>query len=116
MEALRMETRKHAAKGGMRGNPLWQDQEGVQPGVLALAKECHSLQAFTPSEQGAEGHDQNIEQVVLLGPDNARVFSALEMVDDRRVQFGRHAMRSSAMSPVARSIAEASLQGWHHRN
>ena len=52
---------------------MGQGQEGLEPGVLALAKEFHILKAFTPGEEGAYGNDQNIEQVMFLRPLNTRV-------------------------------------------
>jgi hypothetical protein len=95
LKALRVEACKHAAKGVMRGNPMRQGQEGLQPWQLALAKEFHILKAFPTSQQGAQGNDQNIKEVVLLGPVNARVLSVSEMLDNRRINVDRHGVRSS---------------------
>jgi hypothetical protein len=45
-KALRIEAGKDTTKGIVGGNPMRQSEEGLEPGVLALAKECHVLEAF----------------------------------------------------------------------
>src|SRR4029453_7083415 len=39
LKALGIERGKHPAEGIVRGNPMWYGQEGLQPCLLALAKE-----------------------------------------------------------------------------
>ena len=47
-----METGKDTAKGIMRGNAMGQGEEGLPPGVLALAKEFHVLEPVPTGQQG----------------------------------------------------------------
>src|SRR5262249_39418345 len=73
LEALWIEPGKHPAKGIVRGNSMRQDEEGLEPGALALAKEFPILEAFPPGQQGTHSDDQDIEQMMLLRPLNAWV-------------------------------------------
>jgi len=58
-------------------------EKGLEPGALALAKELHILKAFPATEQRAQSNDDHIDQAMLPRPLNARIFSALEMLDNR---------------------------------
>ena len=62
LKALGIETSKHPAEGIMRGNPMRQGKERLEPCLLALAKEFHILESFPASQEGAQGNDQDIEQ------------------------------------------------------
>ena len=53
LKALGIEAGKHPAEGSVRGNPMRQGQEGLQPYLLALAKELHLLEPFPTGQEGA---------------------------------------------------------------
>jgi len=42
-------------------------------GVLTLAKEFHVLESLSAAQESAQGNDQDIEQVMPLGPFNSWV-------------------------------------------
>ena len=92
---LGLESGQHATEGIVRGNPMWQGKERLEPGLLALTKKCHILAPFPTSEERAYGHDQAIEPLMFLCPLNAWVFSGLKMRDDRGVDGVSHAACSS---------------------
>ena len=96
LKALRMQAGKDAANGIMGGNPMGQSQQGLEPGLLALAKEFHVLEAFSAGQEGADSDDQDIEEVMLLRPRNAGGLSGAKMLDNRRVHCCRHEACSSA--------------------
>jgi hypothetical protein len=91
-----MQAGKDAAKGIRGGHPMGQSQQGLEPGLRALPKECHVLAAFPAGQEGAESDDQDIEEVMLLRPRNAGVLSGAKRLDNRRVHCCRHAACSSA--------------------
>jgi len=96
LKALRVQAGKDAAKGIRGGNAMGQSQPGLEPGLLALAKEFHGLEAFPAGQEGAYSDDQDIEEVMLLRPRHAGVLSGAKMLDNRRVHRCRHAACSSA--------------------
>src|SRR5215831_2570974 len=49
LKTLGIEPSKHPAEGIVRGNPVWQGKESLEPGLLALAKEFHILKPFPAS-------------------------------------------------------------------
>jgi hypothetical protein len=53
LKALGIEAGTDAAKGVVGGNAMRQGQEGLQPCLLALAKECHILEPFASGQQCA---------------------------------------------------------------
>jgi hypothetical protein len=57
----------------MGGNAMGQSKEGLEPGVLALAKEFHGLEPFSAGQKHTHGNDQAIEEVVLLRALNTRI-------------------------------------------
>jgi hypothetical protein len=70
LKTFGIEARKDAAEGIVRGNPMGQSQEGLEPHAFALPKEFHILEPFTAGQQGAHGDHQDIQQEVLRGPCN----------------------------------------------
>jgi hypothetical protein len=88
-----------------------QGQEGMQPRVLALAKEFHSLEAFPTSQERAHGNNQDIEEVMLLGPCNPWVLSGLKMLDNRRVDRDRHGVCSSIVGVYDEKQSRGSATG-----
>ena len=73
LKALGIEAGKDPAERIMGGDPMRQGEEGLEPGALALAKEFHILESFPARQECAQGNDEDIEEVVLLRPLNARV-------------------------------------------
>ena len=53
LKALGIEAGKDTAQGVMGGNAMRQSEEGLEPCLLALAKECHILEPFPAGQQGA---------------------------------------------------------------
>ena len=95
LKALGMQAGKDAAKRIVRGDPMRQGEEGLEPRALALTKELHILEAFSARQERAQGNDQEIEQEMLLRPLNPGVLSGAEMLDNRRVHGVSHGACSS---------------------
>jgi hypothetical protein len=50
---LGIESGKHSTESIVRGNPMWQGKEHLEPGLLALTKKFHILEPFPTSEERA---------------------------------------------------------------
>ena len=56
---------EHPTKGIMRGYAMLQRQEASQPLFLTLGIQRNFLPALSASNHSTDGHDENLEQVVL---------------------------------------------------
>ena len=58
-----------------------QREERLEPLALGVAEVLHVVEAFAAAKQGADGDDQKVDQIVILGPVDARVGQVLEVGD-----------------------------------
>lgn len=65
----------------MAGNAVAQREKGFEPVVLGVAEILHVVEGFAGAEQRADGDDQEVNQVVILGAMDARVGQVLEVFD-----------------------------------
>jgi hypothetical protein len=71
----------------VRGNAARQLEEVLQPVLLAAAVEGDVLEALGLAEDGADGDDQDVDQLVLDPPGAARVLK-LGKLGDQRLEHG----------------------------
>src|SRR5437899_7143152 len=68
LKLLRIEQGKYAPEGIMRWNTMGQFQERFQPGVLGLAIPFDIRPTFAAAKDGAQGDDDDIDQVMQTSP------------------------------------------------
>ena len=71
----------------MRGDAVGQGQELLEPAPLAAAVKRDVLEALGLADHGADGDDQDVDQLVLDPPGAARVFK-LGKLGDQRLEHG----------------------------
>ena len=66
-EALRVERGEEALESVVAGDAVGQFKEGAQPRLLGVAEEFHVLEALGSAEQGADGDEQDVLELVEAG-------------------------------------------------
>jgi hypothetical protein len=74
LKTLGIQASQHPPEGIVGRNPMRQGEEGLEPCTFALTKELHVLEPFPAGQEGTQGNDQEIEQMMLLCPLNTWVF------------------------------------------
>ena len=65
LERIGIDEHEHTPEGIVRGNAVWQVQEGAQPRQLAAAVKRDVVPAFSTGDHGADCNHQNIDEAVL---------------------------------------------------
>src|SRR3954452_21132426 len=65
LEGIGVDEHEHTPEGIVRGDAVWQVQEGAQPRQLAAAVERDVVPALSTGDHGADRNDHNINQAVL---------------------------------------------------
>ncbi len=71
---LGVDTGKDAPEGVMRGDSIGQFQKALQPSFFGSPEFFDFCPPFGSTDHPAEGDQQDIEQLVTLGPFDARIF------------------------------------------
>src|SRR5215207_4486882 len=79
LEGIRVDQHEDAPEGVVRGNAVWQVQEGAQPRQFAAAVERDVVPALSTSDHGADCNHQNINQAMLDVALAARIPNNTEM-------------------------------------
>ena len=67
----------------VRGDPVRQFQEGAQPGLVELAEEGDRHETVGAADDGQYRQDQDVRQMVQLGPVHPRIFQGVQGLDQR---------------------------------
>src|SRR3954471_5359555 len=79
LEGIGVDEHEHTPEGIVRGNAVWQVQEGAQPRQFTAAVERDVVPALSTSDHGADCNHQNINEAMLDFALAARILNNTEM-------------------------------------
>lgn len=85
-ERRRFQGGKDTIEGVVGRDAVAEREKGPEPLVLGATEVGHVVEAGAPAEQGADGDDQHVGQVVIAAALDARVGQVLEMF--KQAEFG----------------------------
>jgi len=77
---------KEAVEGVMTGDAVAQREESFEPVVPGMAEVLHVVEALATAQQGAQGDDEDVGQIVIATGLDARIGQVFEMFD--QAEFG----------------------------
>src|SRR3954465_1732524 len=101
LERVRIEQHEDPPERIVRGNTVWQGQEGLQPSLLAAAVKFDVLPAFRAGNHRAYRDHKNIDQPMIAPACHPRI--------DEPVEARRQIFDHAACLPSLRTG-----NGWHH--
>ena len=105
MEVFGIEAGKDPPKGVMRGDAIGQVEQLLQPPLFAFAKEFHVLESVATDHDGPQSNDDDVDEAMLLGAFDSRVWQVFEVGNDRYVGHALHGLGSSDESFVLRNLS-----------
>jgi hypothetical protein len=100
-ERLRIQPGKHPPKGVMGRDPVRQLEKRPKPGQPARAKRGHAHPIVGPTQDGADGDHQNVEQLMIFRPIEAWARDLSEMGNECRTNGLRHGWLQSEDRPLS---------------
>ena len=71
---LRIQSRKYPIERVVRRNAVAQSQKRFKPSVFGVPKILHVIERFARAQQRAHGDHQNVDQLMIPGAINPRIF------------------------------------------
>lgn len=95
-ELLAVEQGEDPAKGVMRGNPIGQLQELLQPVPFGVSEFLHGDEVIGAGDHGTDGEEQDVAEVVALTALDAGILQAIKVVKEARRRSRVEAHSSSS--------------------
>ena len=87
---LRVPDGKNPVERVMRGNPVAQPQKSFKPILFGSTKFLHIVEALCRAQQGAEGDDQHVDQIMIFSAIDSRIGQIFKVFDETQFRMLLH--------------------------